>query len=67
MLPHLLPLKEQLRYLFVIIISILQQKSWEKAFKYSTFVNFRNIFSLIFHLILFCIRCRNCYAIFEKL
>ena len=26
------PLKEHLRHLFVIIISILQQKSWEKAF-----------------------------------
>ena len=30
--PHLFPLKEHLRHLFVIIISILQQKSYEKAF-----------------------------------
>ena len=29
--------------LFVIIISILQQKSWEKTLYYSTFVNFRNV------------------------
>ena len=37
------PLKEHLRHLFVIIISILQQKSWEKTLYYSTFVNFRNV------------------------
>ena len=61
------PLKEHLRHLFAIIISILQQNLGKKPFDIQHLQTSVILISLIFHLILYCIRRRNFYAIFEKL